>query len=302
MMKESYQLRQGLSFFPSAKALVGQEPRPGDIYTGSFLPLPERDGDKLQWDQATFEAQASSVAPELKEWLYSTEDKDPIVYIAFGTIVRPNKELVELLLKTFDGGPFRVLWALPDEALQKDLPADLAPGRWRVMSFVPQADVLKCERVRAFVSHMGANSTTESLACGVPMVCCPFYMDQYEWSDVVCKYWKAGVEVDKSGSPENFRESVRRVVEEQTFAEGAAQASAAMHASSEASLRRLAQLGEKLEPPSTLGVGVSVAAATILRCMEDQPLDPIFDLISSVAHDVPGPKASKVLTFLTALA
>eukprot|EP00932_Pfiesteria_piscicida_P002193 SRR837773.1213.p1 GENE.SRR837773.1213~~SRR837773.1213.p1 ORF type:complete len:178 (-),score=21.32 SRR837773.1213:158-631(-) len=157
------------------------------------------------------------------------------------------------------------------------------------MSFVPQADVLKCERVRAFISHMGANSTTEALACGVPLVCCPFYMDQFEWSDVVCKHWHAGVQVGSDRSSDSFREAVRRVVEDRSFAEGAARAASAMEASAQATLRRLPELGDKLEPPPTLGVGVSVAAATVLRLMDGKPLEPVADLILSVGREVAAP-------------
>jgi len=267
---------------PSARALVCQDPRPGDLYTGSFLPLPGRDeeGRLQRQGRADFEAAATqAVDHELLEWLFAEEETDPIVYIAFGTIVQPSEAFLHTLVQALQGGAWRVLWALP-ASLQKLLPTDLAPNRWRVMNFVPQAAVLTCDRVHAFVSHMGANSTTESLACGVPMVCCPFYMDQYEWSQVVCGHWKAGVEVDRSGPPEGFRVAVQRVLNEPGFKEGAARASEAMYSASGAMLTRLERLGNGMKPKDTLGVGVSVAAAAIMRCMDGAPLDPIFELTS----------------------
>ena len=58
---------------------------------------------------------------------------------------------------------------------------------WRVEPFVPQRAVLAHAAVRGFVSHCGANSTHEAIASGVPMLCVPFFCDQYEWAASVVK-------------------------------------------------------------------------------------------------------------------
>mmetsp|Transcript_43385 Transcript_43385/g.92912 ORF Transcript_43385/g.92912 Transcript_43385/m.92912 type:complete len:632 (+) Transcript_43385:51-1946(+) len=281
-MAASFKVEDPLWLLPSSRTLVGQEARPGDLYTGGFLPLPPRGSGQLRWDRKTFEASSSACDSELLEWLFSADCQDPIIYMAFGTIVQPSAELLKLLVEALDKGPWRVLWSLT-ENMQALLPKDLDGSRWRVMKFVPQAEVLKCERVKVFISHMGANSTTESLACGVPIACCPFYLDQFEWTEVVCKHWKAGQQVDRS-SAEAFRNSVKTVMEEPCFAAAAAAASDAMFQSSKETEDGLKKLGDNLSTPSSLGVGVSVAAAALLRLISNESTEPVFKLVDEVCQ------------------
>ncbi|CAE7943103.1 UGT76C4 [Symbiodinium necroappetens] len=196
--------------YPSTRSVVGQqENRERSLFTSPLLPLPvPLENGELQRDRETFKATLSTVDEDLLQWLFSDEEKGPVVYVAFGSIVRPNQDLLRKLAEALDGGDeWRVLWVLPEE-LQQHLP-HYNPGRWRVEKFVPQADVLKSNRVRCFLSHMGANSTTESLVCGVPMMCCPFYMDQYEWTKTVCEHLGAGLMVRKASPCEEIRETLR---------------------------------------------------------------------------------------------
>lgn len=275
---------------PSSSSLVGQPVADLDLFTGSFLPLPNREAGTVRRNKAAFEAAtAGAVDGKLIDWLYAEEDSNPVLYIAFGTIVQPSVDFVRRIHQAVERGGWRVLWSLPD-SLREALPSDLCPRRWRLTAFAPQAHVLKCERVRAFVSHMGANSTTESLACGVPMVCCPFYMDQYEWSSVCCEHWGAGVQVDRCGTADHLHESICRVVEEPRYAQAAEKAAEAMYAASEATLKGLSELGGNLEPPEGLGVGVSVAAALAIRLMNGEPPEAVWELMAKVAKQVGGPE------------
>ncbi|CAJ1416707.1 unnamed protein product [Effrenium voratum] len=194
--------------YPSTRSVVGQQTlKERCLFASPLLPLPKPlENGQLQRDKETFEATLAPVEPELLAWLFS-EDKAPIVYVAFGSIVRPSQDMISKLAKALDG-EWRVLWVLPDE-LQGFLPSE-RPASWRVERFVPQADVLKCDRIRCFLSHMGANSTTESLVCSVPMLCCPFYMDQFEWTWTVCEHLGAGLQIAKTSSVEEIQSKLRR--------------------------------------------------------------------------------------------
>lgn len=272
-----------LCLHPSSRALLGEDlaQRPDDLFTGPFLPLPgpvEAGGASVQGSAAGLEAALAAADSALLEWLFAGDEATPIVYMAFGSIVRPDGELVAKLVEALDNGPWRVLWALPQE-LHGLLPAGLGGERWRVESFVPQADVLKCDRVRCFVSHNGANSTVESLACGVPMVCMPFYMDQYDWAKVVCDRREAGIQVEKFGPPGELRQAVCQVLQETRYRQGALAASRIMRAQEGAVLARL---GPAMTPPSeAVGSGVSVAAAAVLALLQGQDLALIFQIIEN---------------------
>mmetsp|Transcript_132650 Transcript_132650/g.412469 ORF Transcript_132650/g.412469 Transcript_132650/m.412469 type:complete len:656 (-) Transcript_132650:34-2001(-) len=257
-----------VTFSPSSPALLNHTVMEyPDLFVGPFLPMPEPAADgQMQRDRATFEATLQPMEPELLDWLYEGEASRPIVYMAFGSIVRPNEEMLKRIVDALDGGPWRVLWALPKE-MHKLLPAGQGEKeQWRIMSFVPQADVLKCNRVKCFISHNGYNSTVESLCCGVPMVCMPFYMDQYDWAKVVCVKRKAGVQVDKYGSVDELRDAVKEVLSNGSFREGALEASRVMRLQEEAVLKRLS--GAMAPPSKTVGYGVSVAAALLLAKAE----------------------------------
>uniref|UniRef100_A0A915CIH9 UDP-glucuronosyltransferase n=1 Tax=Parascaris univalens TaxID=6257 RepID=A0A915CIH9_PARUN len=46
--------------------------------------------------------------------------------------------------------------------------------------WIPQADLLAHANMRAFLSHCGATSTSESMRAGVPIVCIPVFFDQMQ--------------------------------------------------------------------------------------------------------------------------
>ena len=49
----------------------------------------------------------------------------------------------------------------------------------KVMSWIPQNDLLAHKDIKAFVSHVGHNSLYESAYHGVPVVAVPLYADQF---------------------------------------------------------------------------------------------------------------------------
>lgn len=271
--------------YPSTKSMVGETTTKNrSLFTSPLLPLAKplenSDGlDIVQRDRSSFEATLAPVASDLLDWMYDETEPGPIVYVAFGSIVRPAKDNLVNIAAALDGGQsWRVLWVL-SESLEDMLPSPRPPaGRWRIERFVPQADLLKCNRVKCFLSHCGANSTTESLVCGVPMLCCPFYLDQFEWAKAVCEHLRAGLRVEKSAHPSTIQAALRRLLEEPLFAQNALRASRVMRLQADAVLELL---GPEMAPPteSKLGPGASVCAAIILASLANQSPDFIFDVV-----------------------
>lgn len=50
----------------------------------------------------------------------------------------------------------------------------------KVASWIPQNDVLGHSKTKLLFGHAGGNGMIESLYHGVPMVCAPFYADQFD--------------------------------------------------------------------------------------------------------------------------
>lgn len=113
--------------------------------------------------------------PSLDAWL----DAHPsIVYIGFGTFMRPSAGQVAALVEVARrlGPRHHVLWKL-DETRQRMLPADL-PANLRVEAWLPsQLAVLAHPNVRVFFNHGGGNAFHEGLAYGKPLLVMPFWMD-----------------------------------------------------------------------------------------------------------------------------
>ena len=221
---------------PGLLSIAGAQPKACQHYVGPFLPVPEpRDPSGRR--QRRRPSLADAPRTELLEWLLDAAPGEPVVYVALGTLVRVNEDIARRLVEGLEEGPWRVLWSLP-EAQHAALPerARASTARWRLESFVPQTLVLGYEGVRCFVSHCGQSSMHEALAVGVPMVCVPFYCDQYEWAASVCARG-AGVLLDKLGSsPEEVKAAVASVLAEKQYREGAlACADELLEASREAS-------------------------------------------------------------------
>ena len=50
----------------------------------------------------------------------------------------------------------------------------------KVMSWLPQNDILGHPKTRLFIGHAGINGILETTYHGVPMICSPFFGDQFD--------------------------------------------------------------------------------------------------------------------------
>lgn len=252
---------------PGCRALVSQKPSSRQTFVGPFLeaPVPRDAQGRRQRRRESLTAAPS----ELVRWMTDEACPDPIVYVAFGTLARVSEGMAARFVEGLRGGSWRVLWSMP-EAQRACLPPEAREStqRWRLEAFVPQTEVLGYEGVRCFVSHCGQNSTHEALSFGVPMVCVPFYCDQFEWAAAVCKYRRAGVQLNKlKASPANVRAAVSRVLGTEAFR-------AAAMACADDLLRDAKTLpaSKGFEEDAGLSAGVNRAAAVCVEALSRGPL------------------------------
>ena len=66
----------------------------------------------------------------------------------------------------------------------------------KVQSWIPQNDILGHPKMKAFVSHMGANGALEAAYHGVPIVAAPLMSDGYENALRLCERGKMGKFID----------------------------------------------------------------------------------------------------------
>ncbi|KAL5580890.1 hypothetical protein UlMin_013332 [Ulmus minor] len=84
-----------------------------------------------------------------------------------------------------------------------------------IVKWAPQMEVLAHEAVGGFWSHCGWNSTLESIAEGVPMICKPCFTDQWVNARYLSHVWKVGIELEQLERGEIERVVRRLLLEEE---------------------------------------------------------------------------------------
>ena len=113
---------------------------------------------------------------DVQAWLDTVPQDKPVVYVSYGTVAVIEPDQLQHMVRLFAGCDFYVLWALP-ESQQEGLPPYLPPNIM-VRHWIPTPRALAHPKVKAFVSHCGGNSLSESMAMGTPVVGYPQFADQ----------------------------------------------------------------------------------------------------------------------------
>lgn len=155
---------------------------------------------------------------ECIEWLNSKEPNS-VVYVNFGSItVMSPQQLIEFAWGLANSRK-QFLWIIrPDVVVGEKaiLPHEFVSetkARGMLASWCSQEKVLKHVSVGGFLSHMGWNSTLESLSFGVPMVCWPFFAEQQLNCLFACREWGIGMEIDTNVRRDEVEKLVRELME-----------------------------------------------------------------------------------------
>lgn len=140
---------------------------------------------------------------ETIEWLDSKEPRS-VVYVNFGSItVMTPQQLIEFAWGLANT-KMQFLWIIRPDLVAGDsavLPPEFLTETKDIgmlASWCPQEKVLSHSSIGVFLSHMGWNSTIESICNGIPMVCWPFFAEQQTNSMYASKEWGIGLEIDNN--------------------------------------------------------------------------------------------------------
>jgi hypothetical protein len=144
---------------------------------------------------------------DLRQWLDQSPDGD-IVYVSFGTLVRPEVGRIVNIARAVLACGKRVLLQYSGE-----FPA--IPGV-RQEQWVPQATVLSHPAIAMMISHGGAGSLDEALWHGKPMLCVPNVWDHY-YNSWIVSLLGAGIALPRRalGSPRRLAAGVRRAMRQE---------------------------------------------------------------------------------------
>eukprot|EP01018_Ginkgo_biloba_P040850 Gb_19779 [translate_table: standard] len=165
---------------------------------------------------------------ECLDWLDRQTSKS-VIYVSFGSVTIVNERQLEELALGLEATHRPFLWVVRRD-LMEGKAAVLPPGfterirgRGYLVSWAPQLCVLSHPSIACFLTHCGWNSTLESISMGVPMICWPYYADQFLNCAYVVEQWKIGVclSVNEDGIIEKkeIQNAVRRMLLENEGAE-----------------------------------------------------------------------------------
>ncbi|CAN1846584.1 UDP-glucose iridoid glucosyltransferase [Linum perenne] len=164
-------------------------------------------------------------------WL-DEQPPNSVIYVSLGSLACISEtELAEMAWGLANSNlPF--LWVVRPGLVRgtNTLPEGFKQAvgdRARIVQWAPQKEVLAHKAVGGFWSHCGWNSTVESIAEGVPLICRPNFADQKVTARYVTHVWRVGfqLEGDELGRDEvattvrklmieEEGEEIRRIAEE----------------------------------------------------------------------------------------
>ncbi|KAL0409945.1 UNVERIFIED_CONTAM: UDP-glycosyltransferase 86A1 [Sesamum latifolium] len=127
------------------------------------------------------------------EWLNS-KPASSVLYISFGSLAQSSKQLAEEIANGLLLSEVNFVWVLRDniDVLPDEFKNEVR-SRGLIVSWCNQNSVLSSPAIGGFLTHCGWNSVLESIWCGVPMICYPFYADQPTNRKLVVDDWKIGI-------------------------------------------------------------------------------------------------------------
>ncbi|KAI4305812.1 hypothetical protein L6164_029155 [Bauhinia variegata] len=152
------------------------------------------------------------------QWL-DKRDPNSVIYVNYGSITVMSEQHLREFAWGLANSKHPFLWIVrPDVVMGKEnanLPQeflDEIKDRGFITSWCPQSQVLAHPSVGVFLSHCGWNSTIESIAAGVPMICWPFFAEQQTNCRYACTRWGIGMEVNHDVKREEIEALVNEAI------------------------------------------------------------------------------------------
>lgn len=172
-------------------------------YTGPFVDAQQRPNVEFAWENL---------------------DGRPLVYASLGTLQNGSEEIFRTIAEACAGLNAQLVISLGGGLDPERL--GVLRGDPVVVRYAPQLQIVK--RAAAVITHAGLNTTLESLAEGVPLVCIPLGNDQPGVAARVAARGAGVVVHRRKLTPSRLRHAVRAVLEDEKYRHAARSVQASM--------------------------------------------------------------------------
>jgi MGT family glycosyltransferase len=147
------------------------------------------------------------------EWTDDLRNSKPLVYVSFGMLDEPARELCQRVLDALDGQPVQVCMSLGGVGVSE---ARLTmPASAIVLPRVAQRTALS--RAAAFITAAHVSSALEALEAGVPMLAIPLAGDQPGMAARLSYHGAARLLLPRKASVEQIRKGLMSVLREARY-------------------------------------------------------------------------------------
>ncbi|KAM7522138.1 hypothetical protein LguiA_012040 [Lonicera macranthoides] len=153
------------------------------------------------------------------QWL-DKQAPNSVIYISLGSLATmDHKELTEMAWGLANCGQ-PVLWVVRPNSVGDSEWVELLPEgfqeatgeRVHIIKWAPQKEVLAHSAVGGFWSHCGWNSTLESISEGVPVICRPYFGDQYVDARYISHVWRVGLQMEHDLERGEIEKAIRTLM------------------------------------------------------------------------------------------
>ncbi|GLJ48494.1 hypothetical protein SUGI_1023490 [Cryptomeria japonica] len=190
------------SFYELDGPVVEELSREVEVYPiGPLIPCEFLEGDKRSTSKAPPSFWADDV--ECLEWL-DKQSTQSVIYVSFGSVAVWSQIQVEEFAAGLEATQRPFLWVVRSDLMEGSKPTfpqgfmERVRERSCIVSWAPQLQVLSHPSIACFVTHCGWNSVQESITMGVPMLCSPYFVDQFLNRTYIVDVWKIGLPLESN--------------------------------------------------------------------------------------------------------
>lgn len=121
------------------------------------------------------------LAEDLESWLAKKAGK--VIYVSMGTTALVTEAMAKGFVEGVLATEYSVVWSLREsnQNVLKGMVID--PSRFYIANWVSQVAAFQHEAVELAILHCGTGGIHEALYFEVPMICVPFWHDQFSWAN-----------------------------------------------------------------------------------------------------------------------